>query len=99
MKRVKQQKEAILRKCPLLTVEKVVSDPPKRNNRTRTARYLNRNCVRVRDFESMLRIQGRKIVFQQYRTQSGHDLLHWTYPDPFQVLCFACLDVVPWGGP
>src|SRR5215475_1177802 len=57
-------------KCPLWvdTVEKVVSDPPKRNNRTRTARYLNRNCVRGRDFESMLRIQGRKIVFQQYRS-------------------------------
>src|SRR5262249_55417543 len=55
--------------CPLWadTVEKVVSDPPKRNNRIRTARYLNRNCVRGRDFESMLRIQGRKIVFQQYR--------------------------------
>src|SRR5262249_5415834 len=50
------------------TVEKVVSDPPKRNNRIRTARYLNRNCVRGRDFESMLRIQGRKIVFQQYRS-------------------------------
>src|SRR5262249_12393831 len=52
------------------TVEKVVSDPPKRNNRIRTARYLNRNCVRGRDFESMLRIQGRKIVFQQYRSKS-----------------------------
>src|SRR5215475_13329209 len=59
-------------KCPLWvdTVEKVVSDPPKRNNRTRTARYLNRNCVRGRDFESMLRIQGRKIVFQQYRPKA-----------------------------
>src|SRR5262245_6359462 len=57
-------------RCPLWvdTVEKVVSDPPKRNNRIRTARYLNRNCVRGRDFESMLRIQGRKIVFQQYRS-------------------------------
>src|SRR5262249_31386965 len=55
--------------CPLWadTVEKVVSDPPKRNNRIRTASYLNRNCVRGRDFESMLRIRGRKIVFQQYR--------------------------------
>src|SRR5262245_11992201 len=52
------------------TVEKVVSDPPKRNNRIRTARYLNRNCVRGRDFESMLRIQGRKIVFQQYRPKA-----------------------------
>src|SRR5262245_24885805 len=52
------------------TVEKVVSDPPKRNNRIRTARYLNRNCVRGRDFESMLRIQGRKIVFQQYRSKA-----------------------------
>src|SRR5262249_6664627 len=59
-------------RCPLWvdTVEKVVSDPPKRNNRTRTARYLNRNCVRGRDFESMLRIQGRKIVFQQYRSKA-----------------------------
>src|SRR5215813_2279046 len=59
-------------KCPLWvdTVEKVVSDPPKRNNRIRTARYLNRNCVRGRDFESMLRIQGRKIVFQQYRSKA-----------------------------
>src|SRR5262249_16751733 len=59
-------------RCPLWvdTVEKVVSDPPKRNNRTRTARYLNRNCVRGRDFESMLRIQGRKIVFQQYRPKA-----------------------------
>src|SRR5262249_17699079 len=58
--------------CPLRadTVEKVVSDPPKRNNRIRTARYLNRNCVRGRDFESMLRIQGRKIVFQQYRPKA-----------------------------
>src|SRR5262249_6793307 len=58
--------------CPLWvdTVEKVVSDPPKRNNRIRTARYLNRNCVRGRDFESMLRIQGRKIVFQQYRSEA-----------------------------
>src|SRR5215813_13355570 len=58
--------------CPLWadTVEKVVSDPPKRNNRIRTARYLNRNCVRGRDFESMLRIQGRKIVFQQYRPKA-----------------------------
>src|SRR5262249_39921258 len=58
--------------CPLWvdTVEKVVSDPPKRNNRIRTARYLNRNCVRGRDFESMLRIQGRKIVFQQYRSNA-----------------------------
>src|SRR5262245_35872054 len=58
--------------CPLWvdTVEKVVSDPPKRNNRIRTARYLNRNCVRGRDFESMLRIQGRKIVFQQYRSKA-----------------------------
>src|SRR5262249_5333853 len=60
------------RPCPLWvdTVEKVVSDPPKRNNRIRTARYLNRNCVRGRDFESMLRIQGRKIVFQQYRSKA-----------------------------
>src|SRR5215831_17351135 len=59
-------------RCPLWvdTVEKVVSDPPKRNNRIRTARYLNRNCVRGRDFESMLRIQGRKIVFQQYRSKA-----------------------------
>src|SRR5262249_27487138 len=59
-------------RCPLWvdTVEKVVSDPPKRNNRIRTARYLNRNCVRGRDFESMLRIQGRKIVFQQYRSEA-----------------------------
>src|SRR5262245_37779991 len=59
-------------KCSLMTdtVEKVVSDPPKRNNRIRTARYLNRNCVRGRDFESMLRIQGRKIVFQQYRPKA-----------------------------
>src|SRR5262245_42610437 len=56
------------------TVEKVVSDPPKRNNRIRTARYLNRNCVRGRDFESMLRIQGRKIVFQQYRSKA--DISH-----------------------
>src|SRR5215510_4452847 len=57
--------------CPLWvdTVEKVVSDPPKRNNRIRTASYLNRNCVRGRDFESMLRIRGRKIVFQQYRSK------------------------------
>src|SRR5262249_548872 len=57
--------------CPLWadTVEKVVSDPPKRNNRIRTARYLNRNCVRGRDCESMLRIQGHKIVFQQYRPE------------------------------
>src|SRR5262245_38968066 len=64
---------AVLRcKCLLMTdtVEKVVSDPPKRNNRIRTARYLNRNCVRGRDFESMLRIQGRKIVFQQYRPKA-----------------------------
>src|SRR5262245_39497362 len=30
-------------------------------------------------------------------TRSGYELLHWTYPDPFQVLCFACLDVVPRG--
>src|SRR5262249_51982416 len=60
------------RKCLLLTdtVEKVVSDPPKRNNRIRTASYLNRNCVRGRDFESMLRIRGRKIVFQQYRPKA-----------------------------
>src|SRR5262245_17478450 len=60
------------RGCPLWvdTVEKVVSDPPKRNNRIRTARYLNRNCIRGRDFESMLRIQGRKIVFQQYRSKA-----------------------------
>jgi hypothetical protein len=38
--------------CPLMTdtVEKVVSDPPKRNNRIRTASYLNRNCVRGREF-------------------------------------------------
>src|SRR5262249_12568202 len=59
-------------RCPLWadTVEKVVSDPPKRNNQIRTARYLNRNCVRGRDFESMLRIQGRKIVFQQYRPKA-----------------------------
>src|SRR5215510_8703740 len=59
-------------RCPpwVDTVEKVVSDPPKRNNRIRTARYLNRNCVRGRDFESMLRIQGRKIVFQQYRSKA-----------------------------
>src|SRR5262249_21157475 len=58
--------------CPLWvdTVEKVVSDPPKRNNRIRTASYLNRNCVRGRDFESMLRIRGRKIVFQQYRSKA-----------------------------
>src|SRR5262249_20298862 len=63
--------------CPLWadTVEKVVSDPPKRNNRIRTARYLNRNCVRGRDFESMLRIQGRKIVFQQYRPKADIVLL------------------------
>src|SRR5262249_11020680 len=56
-------------RCPLWadTVEKGFSDPTKRNHRIRTARYLNRNCVRGRDFESMLRIQGRKIVFQQYR--------------------------------
>src|SRR5262249_26976539 len=62
--------------CPLWvdTVEKVVSDPPKRNNRIRTARYLNRNCVRGRDFESMLRIQGRKIVFQQYRSKADKTL-------------------------
>ena len=60
--------------CPLWvdTVEKVVSDPPKRNNRIRTASYLNRNCVRGRDFESMLRIRGRKIVFQQYRSKAEY---------------------------
>src|SRR5262249_22313260 len=65
--------------CPLLTdtVEKVVSDPPKRNNRIRTARYLNRNCVRGRDFESMLRIQGRKIVFQQYRPKADKGQHHF----------------------
>jgi hypothetical protein len=58
--------------CPLRvdTVEKVVSHPLKRNNRIRTASYLNRNCVRGRDFESMLRIWGRKIVFQQHRSKA-----------------------------
>src|SRR5262245_31670677 len=62
------------------TVEKVVSDPPKRNNRIRTASYLNRNCVRGRDFESMLRIRGRKIVFQQYRPKA--DIA--SSPNPFK---------------
>jgi hypothetical protein len=52
------------------TVEKVVSDPPKRNNRIRAVSYLNRNCVRGRDFESMLRIRGRKIVFQHHLPQA-----------------------------
>src|SRR5262245_56433700 len=62
-------------------VEKVVSDPPKRNNRIRTARYLNRNCVRGRDFESMLRIQGRKIVFQQYRPKADIARSGSTFPE------------------
>src|SRR5262245_3516139 len=67
-----EERTVALMQCPLMTdtVEKVVSGPPKRNNRIRTARYLNRNCVRGRDFESMLRIQGRKIVFQQYRPKA-----------------------------
>jgi hypothetical protein len=52
------------------TIEKVVSDAPKRNNRIRTANYLSRNCVRDRDFESMLRIRGCKIVLQQYRPKA-----------------------------
>src|SRR5262249_48641586 len=63
-----------MRKCPLLTdtVEKVVSDPPKRNNRTRTARYLNRNCVRGRDFESSVAHSGPQNRFSTVSTQSGH---------------------------
>src|SRR5262245_27803191 len=72
----KSRHRSVQFECPLRadTVEKVVSDPPKRNNRIRTARYLNRNCVRGRDCESMLRIQGRKIVFQQYRSIA--DIFH-----------------------
>jgi hypothetical protein len=47
-------------------VEKVLSEPLERNNRIRTAICLDRNCVLGSDFESMLRVRTRKIVFQQY---------------------------------
>src|SRR5262249_7213183 len=52
-------------RCPLWvdTVEKVVSDPPKRNNRTRTARYLNRNCVRAAILNQCCAFRAAKSFF------------------------------------